>query len=360
MQRQEAFPREKIVLSSCSSDDESLEISSSVGGNGLVHMIQKSDWERLYISLLKIKNQKTPLPYALSIFHHAVRKTPNALILLLLDVLTSCTLLGLNDGSSEVKIKQYLLFRDNNGNTPLHLACDNLQVSSNSSGELTIDFSVIKNLLILGHEALGMQNNAGDTPFHLILASDAFRESSVNIENVVVEATLSILAMAKHLSLCPLLVRNKYGYTPLHICAKLNSPTLLTQTVLEANGSVASIATSTSGKTPLKLAMATLMKVGTKQDASGLRNALANVSAMATPEACVVLDAKKQTPLMNAVQNRKWSTILARILLSAHPESASLVTSEGYLALHFACQNEKIECSTIKGTNVLLHLRNLR
>jgi ankyrin repeat protein len=353
---------EESALSSCSSDDESLEIDWSTRENSWVNMLLSSDWVGLYVSLLKMKKQKATFPTAVvltddqnpSVFHHAVRKAPNALILLLLDVMTSCTTYGLKDDSPEIRMEQYFLCRDNKGNTPLHLACANLQVSLNSSGEVTIDFSVIKNLLLLGRQALGMQNNAGDTPFHLILASGAFRELSVSVEKMVVESTLSILAMAKHMSLCPLLVLNKHGYAPLHICAKLNSPTILTQTILESNSSVASIVTSKSDKTPLKLAMSTLMKVGNSHDTAELRNALANVAALATPEACVVLDAKNQTPLMNAVQSKNWSTVLSNILLKAHPDSASLVTPGGYLALHFACQNEKIKNSTVKGTSVFV------
>ena len=359
----EKFGAESSVLDSRynSSSDESLNIDPPTRENEWEKIFQNSDWELLYISLMKFKCQKSSLSVAfvmnddqnISIVHQAVRKAPNALILLLLDVLTSCPLSGQNDISPEARTKQYLLLVDNDGNTPLHLACSNLQLVSKASGDRSIDFSVIKNLLLLGHAALGIQNNVGDTPFHLIVASSAFRELSVIVEKAAVEATLSILSISKHLNICPLLVRNNEGFTPIHICAKLNSPTLLTQTLLKSDASVATVV-SKCGKTPLRLAMSTLVKVGcNRSDVVGLRNALANVAALATPEACMVLDSNKQIPLMTVVQNKKWSTVLARILLSAHPESASFVNPEGFIALHFACQNKKVKLSTVKGTWVV-------
>lgn len=333
VQSQKVFPADKSVLSSFTSDEESLDIDVSA----FIKMIQNADWTQLYVSLMHIQKQKTSFPIAFvvtddqnqSVVHHALHKAPNALILLLLDVVTSYTVFGMNAGSPEVSAKQVLLCSDNNGNTPLHLACARLQVSSDSAGKTTIDFSVVKNLLLLGQQALGIQNNAGDTPFHLMLASDAFREPSAGIEKIVVEATLSILALAKHKLLCPLMVRNKLGYVPLHVCAKVNAPAVLTQAILESKASLTSVMKSKSGKTPLKLAMKTLMKIGNNPGVAGLRNALANVAALSTPEACVVLDAKKQTPLMNAVQNEKWSSALANILLSAHPKNASYATIKG-------------------------------
>lgn len=213
-------------------------------------MVHESAWPRLRHSLTQYKKRGQPFPYDrllmlpddheddnndcttdsdsttssatdaedyesdfayTTLVHVAAWKAPPALMLLLLDVMTTTTanavsLSGLSHCSSAHSdrtasqksietTRQYLLCGDAQGNTPLHLACANLEPNDSFTCEqlddcksddtvVVIDFAVIKNLLVLGQEALEVQNNAGDTPLHLLLASDAFEQEPLRYLNI--------------------------------------------------------------------------------------------------------------------------------------------------------------------------------
>ena len=65
--------------------------------------------------------------------------------------------------------KVLLLRRDEAGNTVLHLCCANV--------DERVEFTVIKNVLLLAPEALEMVNMLGDTPLHLLVCSPGFKKS---------------------------------------------------------------------------------------------------------------------------------------------------------------------------------------
>jgi hypothetical protein len=227
----------------------------------------------------------------------------------------------------------------------------------------TTSWSFAEKLASVCPELIHQQTVNGDTPLHLLVANtgmdyfpgmhvESSQTSGYHDASHTMKLVILLLGQ-KDEAKQPLLIQNMDGLTPLHCCAKLNTPTLLTQTLLESDhASIAATVVTGNEETPLKLAMSTLAEVGDSHDAIGLRNALANVASLATPEACVMFDSKNRTPLMNAVQSKKWSTIQVKILLAAHRESASQVTSDGFLALHYACQNKKIKASTVKGTSI--------
>jgi ankyrin repeat protein len=458
-------------------------------------LIEESDWTALNKSLTKCKRQRILLSEDMIIYsernttvlHLAAHKAPTALILLLLDVMTTCCHahpICLTDiGATEVSSKNYCLCGDKDGNTPLHIICANLERTHvRETGQVTIDFSVVKNLLVLGPEALVMENTNGDTPLHLLLASKALQQpddikTMRNAVSAAVEALTAILGMAKDIALkqnvngltplhvaianhCPksillkllvtvpkaatvadndgmnslhyvasfgvqswtfveqlitaypeliyqqtihgdtplhlliantslayfpgmsqalskvltynnsrhtmklltvlsrenrenqpILVQNAHGDTPLHFCAKMNAPALLTQALMESlHAPIAATIAAEIDMTPLRIAMSTLCRVGDSHDAVGLRNAMCNVVALAIPESCETVDSDGLTPLMHAVQSRKWSAWLVKILLQADQECAKITTPDGLLALHYACQNKKLKSATLRGT----------
>lgn len=465
-------------------------------------MIDDSDWTGLHKSLTRYKHQRRSpsenmiiySKQSTTVLHLAAHKAPTALILLLLDVMTTCcdshpNRCGEVDGIAEVNSKNYCLCGDNDGNTPLHIVFANLERTQiRELGIVTIDFSVVKNLLVLGPEALVMQNNNGDTPLHLLLASKALQQPDdvKTIRHAVsaaVEAISAILGMAKDMALkqnangltplhvaianhCPksvllkllitvpeaatitdndgmnslhyvasfgvqswsfvehlilahpqlicqqtihgdtplhllvantslvyfpgmsqalskvltynnsrhtmklltvlsrennkdypILAQNAHGDTPLHFCAKMNAPALITQSLMESQQApIASTITTEIDMTPLRTAMSTLCRVGDSHDAVGLRNAMCNVVALAIPESCRSVDSRGLTPLMHAVQSKKWSSWLVKILLQADQECATQATPDGLLALHFACQNKKLKSATLRGMYTILWL----
>ena len=448
-------------------------------------MIEEADWALLYKSLMRCKLQGIMVSDDMiidserntTVLHLAAQKAPKTLILLILDVVMTGS-----GGATSTMIKNYCLCGNNDGNTPLHICCANLERTvMRESGEVTIDFSVIKNLLVLGPEALVMQNKNGDTPLHLLLASNSLQrpDDPAAAQHAVasaVEAIAAIVCMEKDMALkqnvngltplhvaianhCPknvllqlflmvpqaatitdndgmnsmhyvasfgvqswsfveqlvaaypqiiyqptihgdtplhllvantslayfpgmtqalskvltynnsrhtmkllkvlsqesgenqpISVQNVHGDTPLHFCAKMNAPTLLTQALMESHHAPAACTISAEmDMTPLRIAMSTLYRLGDSHDAVGLRNAMCNVVALAIPESCGIVDSQGLTPLMHAVQSKKWSSWLVKVILQADPECAQQTTPDGLLALHYACQNKKLKLATLRG-----------
>jgi ankyrin repeat protein len=193
-------------------------------------MLKQSEWEGLFDSLIQFKGQRAAVPEEMildkdactTVLHVAAWKAPPSLMLLLLDAMTSSQASSDNTITAEARTKMYLVCGDSDGNTPLHLACANLEpyhpvpASAGTEGASdAIDFSVIKNLLLLAPEALEMQNKAGDTPLHLLLIADAFRRDDADFatEAAAEEAIASFLHMAGHLAV----TQNNAGCTPLHV-----------------------------------------------------------------------------------------------------------------------------------------------
>ena len=187
-------------------------------------MIEDGKLDRLYDSLLRKQQEKSPilegiLTKSSSVLHMAAWNAPSSLMLLLLEVLTS-------DPTSISRTKKYLVSGDADGNTPLHLACASLDSTKDTqittpNGNIVapssdaIDFSVIKNLLLLSPETLDLVNNDDDTPLHLMVASEAFRRNDRNVavEAAAEEAIASLLNMARHLAVA----QNDAGCTLLHV-----------------------------------------------------------------------------------------------------------------------------------------------
>lgn len=499
---QKAQNLEKITVDDCETDDVSwpqrmpkVERQKCQWGK----MIEDADWTDLFESLTRCKRQRTLLTEEMIIYsercttvlHVAAHKAPSELMLLLLDVITTCCdsyQYGSQQDNrettgTEASSKNYCLCGDTDGNTPLHIVCANLKrTPTRGSEQVTIDFSVVKNLLVLGPEALVMQNRNGDTPLHLLLASKALQQpddikTMRNAVTAAVEALTAFLGMAKDMALkqnvngltplhvaianhCPkgillklliavpkavtiadndgmnslhyvasfgvqswtfveqlitaypelihqqtihgdtplhlliantslayfpgmsqtlckaltynnnrhtmklltvlsgencdnppILVQNAHGDTPLHFCAKMNAPAVLTQALMESlHAPMASTLSAEVDMTPLRIAMLTLCRVGDSHDAVGLRNAMSNVVALATPEACETVDSHGLTPLMHAVQNKKWSACLVKIMLQVDRDCVKQTTPNGLLALHYACQNKNLKSTTLQGS----------
>lgn len=104
-------------------------------------------------------------------------------------------------------VRELLLQVDSFGNTPLHLACANVDEN--------LDLTVVKELLMIAPEALEFQNTNGDYPLHLLITSPAFkRGQDFQVEAACEEALSALLDGSRYLALA----QNRKGLTLLH-CA---------------------------------------------------------------------------------------------------------------------------------------------
>jgi ankyrin repeat protein len=164
-------------------------------------LLKRSQWKALLECVNQLK-RPDEIHEALSnrddheatALHTAAWKAPPKLARLMLDLIP-CG-----------ERKKYLLSLDSDGNTPLHLACANLDES--------VDFSIIKHVLVMAPEALEMGNNSGDSPLHLLVSSPGFcRGFDFTIEAAAEEAITSLLKIVGNVAN----VRNASGATLLHV-----------------------------------------------------------------------------------------------------------------------------------------------
>jgi hypothetical protein len=280
--------------------------------------------------------------------------------------------------------KDMALMQNVNGLTPLHVAIANhcpksvllkllftlplaATITDNdgmNSLHYVASFGVqswtfVKHLIIAYPELVHQQTIHGDTPLHLLIANTSlsyFPGMSQALSKVLTynnsRHTMKLLTVlsGEDCENPPILVQNAHGDTPLHFCAKMNAPALLTQALMESpHASIGSTITAETDMTPLRIAISTLCRVGDSHDAVGLRNAMCNIVALAIPESCQAVDSDGLTPLMHAVQNKKWSAWLVKIILQADLECVKQTTPDGLLALHYACQNKKLKIATLRG-----------
>jgi ankyrin repeat protein len=179
--------------------------NGEVGSRTNLHtFLKRSDWKAVLECIVTLHTLKRPdeIHEALTkrndneatALHTAAWKAPPKLALIIMDLIPV------------KQQKEYLLSLDSDGNTPLHLACANL--------DDRMDFSVIKTVLLLAPEALEMGNNSGDSPLHLLVSSPGFcRGQDSSVEAAAEEAVGSLLMMVGHMAN----FRNISGATPLHV-----------------------------------------------------------------------------------------------------------------------------------------------
>lgn len=196
---------------------------------GKLHtLLEVAQWQSVRQLLQQLQDnhpeQPDDLPYILrtkgrtlrsgkarrNILHLATQTAPPQLILYLLQLV--------------VLIEQqpppfFLLLKDEKGNTPLHIACANL------NGANRLEWFVLKNLAMLAPEALTVPNQHGDTPFHLLAASTAFSRTGKDITaEIAAEDALETLFSALEDKLdgdedhakTAILRQNERGLTTLH------------------------------------------------------------------------------------------------------------------------------------------------
>lgn len=185
-------------------DPPFLVVKLNEGGPTNLHpILEQADWHRLLEATKVLRRSKTfkdiRKAYTAinengeTALHVAAYKAPPKLAVKMLDLIpVDCR-------------KEYLLKTDNDGNTPLHLACSVLDEH--------VDFCVIKNLLLLAPEALDRKNDMGDSPLHFLVSSPGFRRSTDFSVEIAAEEAISSLLMMLPNGGCD---QNRTGVTLLH------------------------------------------------------------------------------------------------------------------------------------------------
>jgi len=192
---------------------------------------RKCDWKSLLesIKVLQRSADSTDLEEVFTslngdgetILHTCAWKAPPRLALMLLELVPMD------------RRKEFLLMLDSHGNTPLHLACANL--------DERVEFAVIKNILLLAPEALEIPNFYGDSPLHLLVTSPAFAKSpDFSVEAAAEEAITSLLMMVGYLAT----QKNQSGATLLHCAIAHGAHERVLVKLLNLAGEAASIADS--------------------------------------------------------------------------------------------------------------------
>jgi ankyrin repeat protein len=196
--------------------------------------LRKQDWDGMLVCLQKLKGensmvvqqelsrwdddrQSTPL-------HIAVSKAPLQLITIMLSVIPL-----------EFR-EDVLMALDTDGNSPLHIACRNLNADHGSK----FFASIVKVLTVGAPHVHCIRNHSGDSPLSLLLQSSGMRaeesgKSDETLEKIAEELVQSILGANESL----ILDRNDDGATLMHVAAGHCVYDRVLKALIETNGGVA-------------------------------------------------------------------------------------------------------------------------
>jgi ankyrin repeat protein len=208
-QQQQKAPAEERQLSRVPSAQELELLPYEIT---ILHdLLKESDWKQLLSILASLRNQDPAIiEAALSTLdernstpmHIAVWKAPTPLVKLLMSVVP-------------FDVRELILLKpDIDGNTPLHLACANMELKSDG----TLDMSMLGILMKNAPNAHETVNWQGDTPLHLLLTSPAFRADPQNFQAEAYAEEMVKSTLENHIHLASAL--NHSGATLLHVaCA---------------------------------------------------------------------------------------------------------------------------------------------
>lgn len=228
----------------------------------LHELLERAEWSHLLLCMEQLKKEDPAVirqelsaldPYRRSTpIHTAVWKAPLPLVKLMISIIPF---------SGREKI---LLQQDIDGNTPLHLACANLDIrhewddttikenggkkndDDDDDGEasfalsaaqnVSLDTSVIKTLTLGAPSAHTLTNREGDCPLALLLTSPAMRSADITSTSAILAAEAAAEDLVKSiLKACPQLatIQNDNGMTLLHAAAAHGAHELVLATLLE-------------------------------------------------------------------------------------------------------------------------------
>ena len=205
------------------------------------------------------------------------------------------------------------------GNTPLHMAC--------SAEPNYVSPAVLTRILAANPACASTPNNLNRLPLHVYCMQPTTR-TSIEIAQILLDAHRD----AAHLL-------DGAGRTPLHHAA-IKTNTHLVCFLLNTAPQAALIRSGPQQQTPLHVFC---QQKPREQHVPALRALLE-----AAPETVTLPDGQLSSPLHVVCKSKKPLLQVIRLLIDTDPGVASMTDSEGYTALHYACENEAesevIEC----------------
>ena len=276
-----------------------------------------------------------------------------------------------------------LSVKNNNGDTPLHIACRskdvrlvNLLLESRHEINLTIQnnsgdtpfhiacatacFPVVDALMSLGNSvnSLGIINCRGDTPFHVAL--DLFQQSQKGkVRRFKAKSSLEFFA-----DNCPdINAQNNDGQSLLHLsCKAVNSySTHIVEFLVKSGADVTKL--DVHEQLPLHVAASQLVKLCCslplvdQQDANGntalhiacIHSKLKIAKFLLSEMKCnpIITNAKSQTPLHCACKQSTMNCKLIDLLAQCAPASLNYQDTDGDTPIHILCRNSNLKGVTI-------------
>lgn len=209
---------------------------------------------------------------------------------------------------------------DAHGKLPLHYVA-----STFTSALPPLDFA--EQLILIAPEALTTPCSGGNTPLHLLV-----KNIEVSVQNQderssfgTEQLTEALLGRSPVESMCPLLVKNKDGMTPLHYCAQYSTPASLVKILMRSQLSrKAANLLNLEKKTPLHIAC----------ESSLIPSMVDLIKLVGTEESSTKKDAKGRTPILLAAENPECTAAAMQALLDVNPKMAKVENLKGRLPLH--------------------------
>ncbi|GAX10161.1 hypothetical protein FisN_3Lh357 [Fistulifera solaris] len=211
---------------------------------------------------------------------------------------------------------------DNRGMLPLHY----------TAGASFIAASFVEELIQVYPDSIMQQDKNGDTSLHLQLVNITRRQNANDDQNMiqVIEFLMGEKQQLGHGDesvSSPMLIQNREGLTPLHVCALFGVPSELTKILMGSSFVDDSFGLKTNdGSSALHLACRS-------EHISELADLIEFLSSK--KGACSIADNEGLTPLINAVQNPDVSVEVVKILCHAYPEGLT-ISKNGMIVLHQA------------------------
>jgi hypothetical protein len=218
---------------------------------------------------------------------------------------------------------------DAHGRLPLHYVALSL-----CSPYPPITFA--ERLLMVTPEALTAPCSNGNTPLHLLVSN-----ISTNILNEADRVSVGIEQLTETLlgrfnveSMCPLLVKNIQGMTPLHCCALCSAPAKVVEILMRSLFAKEAINMLDIQKnTPIHILCGS----------PSIGSMVEQIRLMGTEESSVKKDADGRTPLHVTVENPMCTRKALQAVIDINPQAAKIENLDGRLPLHVALRMNPTE-----------------